>query len=203
MPEDPNAKPTTSERRLNVPPQLASDDSSNGVRVNMEIGGDRSLRMAQLGTSANREYIFRNQFRAWVFLASVLSALANHIFSIIGVGAKKQVFRITARRVIAVMEYAKTIRYRSFRDLISQPMSEDRALLAVDSGFHSAIALAASFSRPDPAIISFINVKPQPFSHWFTSSVPPQQAHGLTFNVPVSLMVVFRNLRFVATAASA
>lgn len=99
-----------------------------------------------------------------------VSALLNHIFHVLFLGAGEKMFRIDARRVVASMANLQVASNRPKSHFKRQAMGQDLFSTSVGSASDSknTIALLVSLPTPFPTIRAFLNLSPKTLFkiHW-------------------------------------
>lgn len=102
-------------------------------------------------------------------LSSGAASLLGHVFRVVSAGAKEQVVRPDARRVIAPVENAKTFRDVSVGELPRHSMSTNDAA-SLTPATKAPVSFTGFAPGPKPAAVSFVDVLPEPFRRGSFSS---------------------------------
>lgn len=89
-----------------------------------------------------------------------VTTLADHVFDIVLLRAKKQMFWIYAVRIVALVKHLKSIWYRSICKYPHGPVCVNPMLCA---GKQMTIPFSNGGTRPPPASIGFLDFSPKPF----------------------------------------
>src|SRR5688500_16526780 len=105
-----------------VLPRLPVDDARDGVPANAELRGDDVMRKPTLRQGANRQHLSGRQL---LLTEGVATALRNRIVDVLVLRAQKQMLRVDAARVVALVQDAQVVGNRAVRQLPRQPVRED------------------------------------------------------------------------------
>lgn len=145
---------------LNVFPDVSVDHVSNRRLRDSELSSKFVVGSASLGTDrTNCKNVISGKDR-WG------SSLHDLVCDIVRVGAKKQMRRVRARRVVAPVKNTRAVMILSFRDrpVVQLPRDMGRihdALIAK----HPSVSFSVSATFPRPAIVRkhpFLHVRPKP-----------------------------------------
>src|SRR4030095_917741 len=101
---------------FNMLPLLASDNTPDGPAVDPEHLSDLTERVVALRVNtANSDHVLFSQNMVVVLFASALSPLGNHVIHVVLVRAHEQMFKVHARRIVAVMTDLHPVRNRPIR----------------------------------------------------------------------------------------
>lgn len=143
-------------------PRCAPLDSSDAVRSDAELGGNRRRDMTKGKQFADLSNLVLSQFRHAVAFAAILTALGHLIGHIVGGSPKKQVIRADAISHIAGMADSHVVRDRAVVQLIGKAMCSDRVPVMV--GGKRAVAPSVCSTYPQPTVTRCFNLFPKPIS---------------------------------------
>lgn len=147
-------------------PDFTKLNQPNQTGINAEVFGNLALFARVL---PNGDYIALGKLGHSVrgAMLAALSALANHINHVVGLGSKKQMGRVHACRNVAAVENAKT---RWNIPVLEHP---SHAMSRLHSAIEPKRAVSISTAHPGlpkPAAIGFVYAPPETRSRWFRSS---------------------------------
>jgi len=119
---------------LDVPPSTASLDARNLLLTNAESLCNFPLRARR---GAYGENIFCREFRHRARFTALLSALSDLVGDVVGICSEKQVFRVNARSVVALMTDVQPGWNRAFVKLVRKPMGVDGSAIVPKSAVPS------------------------------------------------------------------
>ncbi len=131
-------------RLLHIAPSFARFNIVYAGLVDMVIGSYLALRSCIF---ANSVYLCGGKFRCPSFLMTSNSSFFCSVENIIRSRSKKKMFRIYTRAIIAMVTYAKSVRYFPFINYPRCAMGKEGFLFAE---YSNAIPIRFDFCRPYP-----------------------------------------------------
>jgi hypothetical protein len=137
----------------------AVDEFADCLLVNAQRTSDARYALATMPALARLAHLVWRQF------GSAVAKLDGHVAEIVGMCANKQVSRIAARPVVAVVTNEHAGRDNAVRQL---PRYAVRAELFA-ARLYRAVAGAAIAAKPRPTLVfpAHVNAIPEPRSHWY------------------------------------
>lgn len=147
-------------------PTLAVDDSANHGTAYTESIGYALLGMANSGQLTNSDDVGLGKHCSVTFAVG-MTALGEHVMRVIFLSAEKQMQRIAARRIVALMAYTKSFWDRAISNLPRQDM---RVYLAFAAPATPDLAVPSFMAptSPWPAFIGVFlkNLRPEANFDW-------------------------------------
>lgn len=157
----------------------------------------RSGEMAGFSDFSNAVNLRLRKHGRATFLSDGLyfSALFNHVLRVVFLGSEKQVIRINARRIVALVKNEKVLRNLSECKFPSNPVSKSRTVVHRKSTIAKGSILASS---PNPALIfgCLLYLLPKSFTHRPSVLVPAELGNPLV--VFDTSILAFPKSRFAA-----
>lgn len=94
-------------------------------------------------------------------------AFLSHVSKIVGLSAKKQVFRIAARRVVALVANKHAFRNWSDVKLVGKAMGSSCYSLPASRESDFPVAVNVATACPNPTRFRFFNAAHESFKQWF------------------------------------
>lgn len=199
--------------RSEMRPILAANNIAHRALMNAKQPGDIFLHRAIGAKAANFAYLIFGQSCMGVLFASlvqphrliVASLLCAHVLHIVAAGSGKEMLRVTAGWIIALVTDFLIVSYRAIVQFVGKAMGRMKRLSLAES----AIACSVLGTSPKPALRQknrmdgaiLVNLFPEAIFERAASVVIVDESLRLTFNPAPSFVVSLRNWCGLTTAA--
>lgn len=133
-------------------PSFAMKDITNRLLANTKLLGNLSLCPSLIRKMSDLCNVCLRQLGRIVFRSFVATALTDHVFSVIRLGAKEKMFGIATKTIVTGMENIESFRYRAKTQFPSNAVRKLRSFFSI-YGSVSAFAKRVGISSPRPTAI--------------------------------------------------
>ena len=139
------------------------NNTTNIVGTGIKPLGYFSVRKTLMGKMANFPNLILGKFGEGVLLSEIATTLAGHVCHVLGMGSKKEMFWVYARRIIAGMKHALTTwKINVIGKFPHEVVGKDYRLAIPNP----SIAFLVFTARPEPAFIVHRYIIPLEYTTW-------------------------------------